>query len=81
MTHATGSHPHETLPVGKTEEDQKRNAELLAGYDYEKYNQALTGFTGQDLQRVGFIRWEPAVRTRVGPRGNYKSGFARLGRY
>ncbi|MCK5734632.1 MAG: exo-alpha-sialidase [Candidatus Latescibacteria bacterium] len=78
MTNEKSAYAHETQPVGKTVEDQERNAELLSGYDYEKYATALTGFTGQDLQRVGFIQWEPAVRTRVGPRGNYKSGFARL---
>ena len=71
-------YPHETIPVGKTEADRQRNAELLGGYDYAKYSQALTGFTGQDLQRVGFVKWAPAVRTRVGPRGNYKAGFARM---
>ena len=78
MTNPKAAYPHETRPVGKTREDRQRNAELLGGYDYDKYGEALTGFTGQDLQRVGFVRWEPAVRTRVGPRGNYKSGFARL---
>jgi photosystem II stability/assembly factor-like uncharacterized protein len=78
MANPKSAYAHETQLVGKTEEDQQRNANLLSGYDYEKYATALTGFTGQDLQRVGFIRWEPAVRTRVGPRGNYQSGFARL---
>ena len=68
----------ETRPVGKTKEAQERNAELLSGYDYSKYNTALTGYTGQDLQRVGFVRWEYAIRTRVGPRGNYKAGMTRL---
>ena len=72
------AHAHESLPVGKTDEDRKRNAELLAGYEYDKYPEALTGYTGQDLQRIGFVRWAPAVRTRVGPRGNYKAGFARM---
>jgi len=77
---ATGNPPfaHETEPAGRTLEDQERNAELLSGYEYDKYATALTGYTGQDLQRVGFVQWEPAIRTRVGPRGNYKSGFARL---
>lgn len=78
MSNTVEPYPHESLPVGNTEEDRQRNAELLAGYDYDKYPEALTGFTGQDLQRIGFVQWEPAVRTRVGPRGNYKSGFARL---
>ncbi len=74
----TKPYPHESHPVGKSEADQKRNAELLSGYDYGKYATALTGFTGQDLQRVGFMHWQPAVRTRVGTRGRYKAGFARL---
>ena len=64
-------------PPGKTAEDCRRNAALLSGYDYPEYPTALTGYTGQDLQRVGRIEWLPAVRTRVGPRGNYKAGFAR----
>ena len=72
------SYPHETQPVGKTSEDQQRNAALLSGYEYDKYASALTGYTGQDLQRIGFVKWEHAVRTRVGHLGNYKSGFARL---
>lgn len=66
------------LPAGKTQTDQKRNAELLSGYDYGKYPTALTGYTGQDLQRVGFVTWQHAARTRVGPRGNYKAGMTRL---
>ena len=49
------AHAHESLPVGKTDEDRKRNAELLAGYEYDKYPEALTGYTGQDLQRIGFV--------------------------
>jgi hypothetical protein len=68
----------ETMPVGKTATDQQRNAELLGGYDYKKYPEALTGYTGQDLQRVAFLRWDHAVRTRVGPRGNYKAGMTLL---
>ena len=68
----------ETVPVGKTEADQQRNAELLSGYDYTKYPAGITGDTGQDLQGVAFLHWERAVRTRVGPRGNYKAGLARL---
>ena len=78
MANPPSPHPHETRPVGKTGPDQQRNAELLSGYEYDRYPVALTGFTGQDLQRVGFVRWEKAVRTRVGPRANYKAGFARL---
>ena len=72
------AYPHESLPVGKTEEDRERNALLLSGYDYEKYGAALTGFTGQDLQRIAFVRWEHAVRTRIGTRGNYKAGLAQM---
>ena len=68
----------ETLPVGKTKAAQERNAELLSGYDYSKYPTFLTGFTGQDRQRIAFLSWQYAIRTRVGPRGNYKAGMARL---
>lgn len=68
----------ETVPVGKTAADQQRNAELLSGYDYTKYPAGITGYTGQDLQRIGVLRWEHAVRVRVGPRGNYKAGLTRL---
>lgn len=74
----TKAHAHESVPTGRTPEDQARNAALLSGYDYERYATALTGFSGQDLQRVGFVDWQPAVRTRVGEPGNYKSGFALL---
>jgi hypothetical protein len=68
----------ETRPIGKTPEDQKRNAVLLGGYDYGKYIEALTGYTGQDRQRIAFLEHRHAVRTRVGPRGNYKGAVAVL---
>ena len=68
----------ETVPVGKSAADQQRNKELLSGYAYEKYAESLTGYTGQDQQRIAFLHYQPAVRTRVGPRGNYKAGFTRL---
>lgn len=68
----------EPFPVGKTKGAQERNAELLSGYDYAKYNTSITGYTGQDLQRITVSRYQAAVRTRVGPRGNYKAGFTRL---
>ncbi|MFH1006825.1 MAG: sialidase family protein [Candidatus Latescibacterota bacterium] len=68
----------ETVPVGKTLADQQRNAVLLSGYDYSKYPESITGYTGQDLQRIAFLRWEEAVRVRVGPRGNYKAGLTRF---
>jgi len=67
--------PHESKPVGRTPEDQARNAVLLGEYDYGKSVEALTGFTGQDLQNIEFVRKQPAVRVRVGPRGNYKAGL------
>jgi len=68
----------ETLPIGKTKIDQERNTQLLSGYDYQKYPAALTGYTGQNRQHVAFWQWQDAMRIRVGPRGNYKSGFAQL---
>lgn len=71
---------HESIPVGKTKDDQKRNAALLAEYDYSRYPAAITGYTGQDLQRIVRLdRTGDAVRTRVGPRGNYKGGMTRRG--
>jgi photosystem II stability/assembly factor-like uncharacterized protein len=73
-----GAQGQETRPVGKTAEDQKRNAALLDGYQYASYVEALTGYTGQDRQRIGFMQYQSAVRTRVGPRGNYKAGMALL---
>ena len=68
----------ETLPVGPTPADQKRNTALLAGYDYSKYPSAITGYTGQDRQRIVFPRFARAVRTRVGPRGNYKAAVVQM---
>ena len=68
----------EPFPVGKTGEARARNAQLLAGYDYASYPAGITGYTGQDLQRILLLRFDEAVRTRVGPRGNYKAGMTRL---
>jgi hypothetical protein len=64
--------------VGETEVDRQRNAALLSEYDYRKYPVAITGYNGQDLQRVGFFRWQHAIRTRVGSRGSYKAGMTQL---
>jgi len=47
-------------------------------FDYSKYPAAITGYTGQNMQRIGFVTWEKARRRRVGPRGNYKAGFTQL---
>jgi len=65
------------VPGGQTAVDRQRNAALLSGYDYSKSAGGITGYTGQDLQRVSRLdRSHPAVRTRVGERGNYKAGMA-----
>ncbi|MCY4377547.1 MAG: sialidase family protein, partial [Spirochaetaceae bacterium] len=61
-----------------TPEEAARNVPLLAGYDYDRYPSSITGFTGVNLQRVFVRRQAPAVRTRVGPRGNFKGAIARL---
>ncbi len=66
----------EVIYPGKTPADRARNEALLQGYEYDKYVEGLTGFAGQDRQRVEFIRRSPAVRVRVGPAGNYKAGMA-----
>ncbi|MFH0962938.1 MAG: LamG-like jellyroll fold domain-containing protein [Planctomycetota bacterium] len=47
-------------------------------FDYSKYPANITGYVGQDLQRVALVRWEKAERRRVGERGNYKPGFTQL---
>jgi hypothetical protein len=70
--------PAQEPPVGASPIDQERNARLLNGYDYSKYTVAITGYNGQDLQRVGFVDWQHAVRTRVTARGTYKAGMAQL---
>jgi len=70
--------PAQEPPVGASPIDQERNARLLNGYDYNKYTVAITGYNGQDLQRVGFVDWQHAVRTRVTARGTYKAGMAQL---
>ncbi len=57
---------------------QRRNAKLLSGYDYSKYISALSGFSGQDRQRIGFVRFAPAIRSRIGPRGSFKAGLTQL---
>ena len=64
--------------VGRTEQDRKRNASLLTGYEYDRYVVAITGYNGQDRQQVVFWDRQHAVRTRVGPRGNYKCGMTLL---
>ncbi len=68
----------EPRPVGKTKEDQARNAILLGGYDYSKYGPAITGYAGQDRQQIAALHWMPATRTRIGEIGNYKAGLTRL---
>lgn len=45
-------------------------------FDYSKYPEEITGYNGQDRQRVAFLRFEKAERRRIGARGNYKAGFA-----
>jgi len=43
-----------------------------------EYPAGITGYNGQDLQQIRTVGFRPAVRRRVGPRGNYKPGLARL---
>lgn len=78
LTSLTLLYGQETRPVGKTELDQGRNAELLSSYDHQKYPSGITGYTGMDRQRIAVLNWKPAIRSRIGPRGNYKAGLARL---
>ena len=60
-----------------TAEEEILNAPLRAGYDYGKYPSGITGFTGMNLQRISVRRQCPAVRVRVGPRGNFKGAVCR----
>ena len=53
--------PAQEPPVGASPIDRQRNARLLSGYDYSEYPVAITGYNGQDLQRVGFLQWQHAV--------------------
>ena len=47
-------------------------------FDYSKYPAWITGYTGQDRQRIALVRSEKAERRRVGMRGNYKAGMTQL---
>jgi len=44
-------------------------------FDYAKYPSNITGFTGQNLQRIALVNWSSATRVRVGERGFYKAGL------
>lgn len=68
----------ETPPIGKSREARERNAKLLGDYDLEKYIVNLTGFAGQDRQRIFYHGWKDAIRVRVGSRRNFKPGMACL---
>ena len=68
----------EAQMAGKTKQEQELNVKLLEEYDYSKYCTCLTGFSGQNLQRIGYVHWEPAIRTQIGPRGGFKAGMTRL---
>ncbi|MFH0964441.1 MAG: LamG-like jellyroll fold domain-containing protein [Planctomycetota bacterium] len=46
-----------------------------ADFDYWSYPARITGYDGQDRQRVGGVTWMKAQRRRVGERGNYKAGM------
>jgi hypothetical protein len=63
---------------GGNEEERARNRILLSDYDIPAYGEALSGYFGQQLQVVEQVSRKVAVRTRVGTRGNYKAGMARL---
>jgi len=68
----------EVLFIGETEAARERNRKMLLDYDYDKYCSALTGFAGQDLQRIAILKWKEAIRVRIGSRGNYKAGMTRM---
>lgn len=78
VTASPDSDPGPEYAPGITLVDRQRNTTLLQGYDYSKYPAAITGFNGQDLQRIGTVTWHRAERVRVGPRGSYKAGMTQL---
>ena len=59
-------------------EVNRRNAALQNDYDYGEYVSALTGFSGQNRQRIFYHGWREAVRVRIGTRRNFKPALARL---
>ncbi len=61
-----------------TPQEAERNRLLQAPYDPDAYLEGITGYAGQNQQRVWRVQERPAVRTRVGERGNYKGGLALL---
>ena len=66
------------VSVGKTKDAQRRNAQLLSGYQYDKYITSLTGFAGQDRQCIRCLRRADAIRSRVGTRGHFKAAMTQL---
>lgn len=68
----------DVMRPGRTEADRARNEALLADYDYAKYPEGLTGYSGQDRQQIALLSRQSAVRTRVGECGHYKAGMAAL---
>lgn len=46
--------------------------------DYSRYPAGLAGYTGMDLHEVSHWRRAPAVRSRIGGRGLYKTGLTQL---
>ncbi len=72
-----GTALEDVIYPGNSETERERNRHLLKEYDIPVYGEALSGYFGQQLQTVEKISRVPAVRTRVGTRGNYKAGMAR----
>lgn len=46
--------------------------------DYAKYPAGLAGYTGMNLDEITYWTRKPAVRSRIGWRGLYKTGLTRL---
>lgn len=46
--------------------------------DYDRYPAGLAGYSGMDRQEIAVWSREPAVRSRIGHRGLYKTGLTRL---
>ena len=61
---------------GRDASEQQRNRDWQQGFVPERYLEGITGFAGQNLQRICRLDWQPAIRVRIGPAGNYKAGLA-----
>ena len=76
--HGLVSEPKYVFPIDEPFFPVDPNVFPEDDFDYPKSPANITGYVGQDLQRIALVRWGEAERYRVGERGNYKPGFTQL---